>query len=123
MKTGLINVLRFAAALLVSIMCFPAAAAELQEGAVVYVHSADATNTFLTSLGMPSGKAPISRLAIVRIVEGASDDVSFVLVWVPDYLSLQPDDRVEFAPVGEDVSVAPGNGVVTKVAPSLASIH
>jgi hypothetical protein len=123
MKSRLTSFFRLAAAFSISVFCFPAGAVEPQEGAVVQVHSAAATNAFLASLGLPLGRVPTTRLAVVRVVERASGDASFILVWVPDYLSLRADDRVEFAPNGEDAAVNPSSGVVTRVSPTLASVR
>jgi hypothetical protein len=121
MNTKLIRLLSIAAVFSISVLCLPASAAESEEGVVVYVHSEGATNAFLKNLGLPLGQSRAARLAVIRLVEKVSAEASFVLVWVPDGLSIHPDDRVEFLPTVDEAPDNPGNGVVSRVLPRLAS--
>jgi hypothetical protein len=121
MKANLIHLLRGAAASLFAAFILPAAAAESQEGVVLYVHSEHTTNAFVKKLGRPAGQARGGRFAVVQLVNGSWGEGSYALVWVPTHLSIQAEDRVEVEPSGDHPLVNPGSGVVTRGAPSLAS--
>lgn len=123
MKTTLSRSLGVAAAFLISFLWLPAGAAESQEGVVLYVHSENATNAYLKKLSLPRGQSTGGRFAVVRLIDGAWGEGSFALVWVPEHLSIKPDDRVELLPAEEDPLANPGTGVVARVSPTLARVR
>jgi hypothetical protein len=117
------HVLCVTAALLTSLLWFPAHAAELQEGVVLLVHPESATDAFLQKLHRPPGLAPGERFAVVKLVGGSWGDASYALVRLPNRLSVQQDDLVVLAPSRGDLLANPGTGIVSRRLSSAVSLR